>query len=44
MLSDNIDQVHWPLCGEIDIVELIGHQPGTLHARCTGPVTRASTA
>ncbi len=24
MLGDNIDQVSWPRCGEIDIMELIG--------------------
>ena len=35
MLGDNIDQVNWPACGEIDIMELIGNQPdrvyGTAH-------------
>ncbi len=35
MLGANIDQVSWPACGEIDIMELIGHQPnrvyGTAH-------------
>ncbi len=37
MLSDNIDKVHWPACGEIDVVELIGHKPGTLHGTLHGP-------
>lgn len=37
MLGDNIDQVPWPACGEIDIVELIGHQPGTLYGTLHGP-------
>lgn len=37
MLSDNIDQVRWPACGEIDIVEMIGHLPGTLHGTVHGP-------
>ena len=37
MLGDNIDQVPWPTCGEIDIVELIGHQPGTLYGTLHGP-------
>jgi beta-glucanase (GH16 family) len=35
MLGQNIDQVGWPACGEIDIMELLGHAPdtvyGTLH-------------
>ncbi len=30
MLGTNIDQVGWPACGEIDIMELLGHQPGTV--------------
>jgi len=37
MLGDDIDQVPWPACGEIDIVELIGHQPGTLYGTIHGP-------
>jgi Glycosyl hydrolases family 16/Calx-beta domain len=35
MLGSNIDQVSWPACGEIDIMELLGQEPnkvyGTLH-------------
>lgn len=31
MLGDNIDGVGWPACGEIDIMELVGHQPSTSH-------------
>ena len=31
MLGNNIDQVGWPACGEIDIMELVGHQPKTVH-------------
>ena len=27
MLGDNIDQVGWPACGEIDIMELVGYDP-----------------
>ncbi len=34
-LGTNIDQVDWPMCGEIDIMEFVGRQPtrifGTLH-------------
>ncbi len=32
MLGENISSVGWPRCGEIDIMELIGHQPSTVHA------------
>jgi hypothetical protein len=36
MLGDNINEVGWPACGEIDILEVIGRQPdvahGSLHA------------
>ncbi len=31
MLGDGITTVGWPACGEIDIMELIGHQPATTH-------------
>lgn len=31
MLGDNIDSVGWPACGEIDIMELVGHVPNTVH-------------
>jgi beta-glucanase (GH16 family) len=35
MLGNNIDQVNWPACGEIDILELLGQEPnkiyGTMH-------------
>jgi hypothetical protein len=35
MLGNNISQVGWPACGEIDILEMLGHEPnkvyGTLH-------------
>jgi beta-glucanase (GH16 family) len=27
-LGRNIDKVGWPACGEIDIMEFVGHQPG----------------
>ncbi|MGF1639198.1 MAG: family 16 glycosylhydrolase [Cyclobacteriaceae bacterium] len=32
MLGDNIGTVNWPACGEIDVMEHIGRQPGQLHA------------
>ena len=31
MLGSNIDQVSWPACGEIDIMEIVGHQPNKVH-------------
>jgi hypothetical protein len=31
MLGYNISEVGWPSCGEIDIMELIGHKPSTTH-------------
>ncbi len=32
MLGDNIRQVGWPACGEIDIMEFVGFEPGVVHA------------
>lgn len=37
MLGENIDQVPWPACGEIDIMEMIGHEPGRLYGTLHGP-------
>jgi len=31
MLGNNISTVGWPACGEIDIMELVGHEPSTVH-------------
>lgn len=31
MLGSNIQQVSWPACGEIDIMEVVGHEPNTCH-------------
>ena len=31
MLGNNISEVGWPACGEIDIMELIGHKPKETH-------------
>lgn len=31
MLGSNISTVNWPACGEIDIMELIGKDPNTVH-------------
>jgi len=37
MLGDNIGTVGWPQCGEIDIMENIGREPGTVHGTIHGP-------
>jgi beta-glucanase (GH16 family) len=37
MLGGNIDQAGWPGCGEIDIMENIGKEPGTVHGSLHGP-------
>lgn len=37
MLGANLDQAHWPGAGEIDIMENIGREPGTVHGTIHGP-------
>lgn len=37
MLGADFDSVGWPDCGEIDIMEHIGGQPGTVHGTLHGP-------
>lgn len=32
MLGDNIKTVGWPACGEVDIMEFVGHTPDKVHA------------
>jgi beta-glucanase (GH16 family) len=36
MLGDNIGNVKWPACGELDIMENIGKEPGTIHGSVHG--------
>lgn len=31
MLGNNISTIGWPACGEVDIMELVGHEPSTVH-------------
>lgn len=31
MLPNDIGKVRWPLCGEIDIMEHVGHEPAKIH-------------
>ena len=39
MLGSNISEVQWPLCGEIDVLEYVGREPGeiftSLHTRAS---------
>lgn len=37
MLGDNIDSVGCPACGEIDVMENIGSEPGTVYGSAHGP-------
>lgn len=37
MLGDNINEVQWPNCGEIDIMELRGSQPNSIQGTLHGP-------
>jgi beta-glucanase (GH16 family) len=37
MLGQNIGTVGWPACGEIDIMEVLGQQPGKLYGTLHGP-------
>lgn len=36
MLGDNEKTVHWPACGELDIMENIGKEPGIVHGSIHG--------
>lgn len=37
MLGSNIDQISWPKCGEIDIMEYRGQEPNLVHGTLHGP-------
>jgi beta-glucanase (GH16 family) len=46
MMGSNRNQVGWPACGEIDVMEFIGNHPkevyGTIHYPITGPAKSKS--
>ncbi|PMQ02454.1 MAG: laminarinase [Dictyoglomus sp. NZ13-RE01] len=37
MLGEKITQVGWPACGEIDVMELLGHEPNKVYGTVHGP-------
>lgn len=37
LLGQNVEQVGWPACGEIDIMENVGFEPSTVHGTIHGP-------
>jgi len=37
MLGDDFENIGWPACGEIDIMENIGKEPSTIHGSIHGP-------
>lgn len=37
VMGTNVATVNWPACGEIDIMENIGKEPGTVHGTVHGP-------
>jgi len=43
MLGENIDQVGWPACGEIDIMEHVGFEPDIVHATMHTPSSNGAS-
>lgn len=37
MMGSDVDLVHWPDCGEVDIMENIGSEPTAIHGSLHGP-------
>jgi beta-glucanase (GH16 family) len=44
MLGEDITSAGWPKCGEIDIMENVGKEPGTVHGSLHGPSTERPTS
>jgi len=43
MMGDNINQVNWPTCGEIDVMENVGKEPSINHGSMHMPATGSSS-
>ena len=43
-MGNNMSTVGWPKCGEIDIMENTGKEPGTVHGSLHGPSTSGPTS
>ncbi len=37
LLGENINEVGWPACGEIDVMEYLGHEPNRIWGSAHGP-------
>lgn len=44
MLGEDIPSAGWPKCGEIDIMENVGKEPGTVHGSLHGPSAEGPTS
>jgi beta-glucanase (GH16 family) len=44
MLGDNFGSAGWPKCGEIDIMENVGKEPGINHGSLHGPSSTGTTS
>jgi beta-glucanase (GH16 family) len=44
MLGNDISSIGWPKCGEVDIMENIGKEPGIIHGSLHGPTTSGRTS
>jgi beta-glucanase (GH16 family) len=44
MLGEDLTAVGWPKCGEIDIMENIGKEPGKIHGSLHGPSSTGRTS
>jgi beta-glucanase (GH16 family) len=44
MLGENISSAGWPKCGEIDIMENVGKEPGINHGSLHGPSSTNATS
>jgi len=43
IMGDNIEKAGWPACGEVDVMEFLGHEPGTVYGTLHGPIRTSTT-